>query len=188
MIKMTMRLAVPLALAAATTVAADRPAAATSPTVAGISGWARMDYPLPDDDIRIFVDAHGLFTPHDQAVPARSWGTFRIQHLMPQTDGKPPLFNWGNFKVDCVRVDGPDVAVTGRIFDAGPFWQEFLHRERPARMGLSFHVPAPGGGVTRIGITPPTADGQPELPKCSTKAPNADAIEGGYTVMDTRRY
>ncbi|WP_406513795.1 hypothetical protein OG851_38815 [Streptomyces sp. NBC_00161] len=145
-----------------------------------------MDYPAPGEDIRIFVDAYGLFTPHDQGVPAKSWGTFRIQHRWPPKGDGKPSFNWGNFKVDCVSVNGPDVAVTGRIVDAGPYWQDFLHRKQPARMGLSFHVPAAGGGATRIGITAPTPDGQPELPKCSANSPDANATEGGFTVTDTR--
>ncbi|WP_331735122.1 hypothetical protein OG974_31080 (plasmid) [Streptomyces sp. NBC_00597] len=195
--------AVPLVLAATATLTATAPATAAPATaapataapaaapadraVAGISGWARMDYPVADEDIRIFVDAHGLFTPHDQGVAASSWGTFRIQHWWPPKGDGQPSFNWGDFKVDCVSVNGPDVAVTGRIVDAGPYWQEFLHRKQPARMGLSFHVPADGGGPTRIGLTAPTADGQPELPKCSAKSPDANAIEGGYTVLDTRR-
>ncbi|WP_330330601.1 hypothetical protein OHS33_13230 [Streptomyces sp. NBC_00536] len=200
MIKPTLRMAALLVLAAVMATGAPvpasaapgpadgRPAAATAPGVAGIAGWSRMDYADPRDEIRIFVDAHGLFTPQGgPAGPARSWGTFRIQHFMGAKDGEPASFNWGDFAVDCVRVDGPDVAVTGRIVDAGPGWQIFLNRERPARMGLSFHVPAPGAGATRIGITPPTPAGQPDLPKCSTRAPDADALGGAYTVTDTRR-
>lgn len=199
MIKAHLRFAVPLVLAATTTVAAALPAsaapaapahrsaAAASPAaaVAGISGWARMDYPVKDEDIRIFVDAHGLFVP-GRTVPSRSWGTFRIQHFIPEKEGHPTVFNWGDFDVDCVRVEGSDVAVTGRIVDAGPVWQPFLQRTPPARMGLSFHVPE-AGGTTRIGITAPPAEDQPELPKCAAKAPDSDAIEGGYTLTDTRR-
>jgi hypothetical protein len=88
-----------------------------------------MDYPVKDDDIRIVVDARGLFTSADLVVPARSSGRFRNQYRMHQPDGQPPLFNWGDFKVDCVSVR-PDVTVTGRIVAAGPYWQEFLHRKQ----------------------------------------------------------
>lgn len=193
-IKAPLRPAVPLVLAAATTAAValtatatpsaavDRPAGTSVPARAGITGWARMDYPVPQDDVRIFVDAHGLLTPHGDGVLTRPYGSFRIQHLMPQEDATPPLFNWGDFKVDCVRIDGPDVAVTGRIVHAGPYWQEFLHRTPPARMGVSFHVPAEGGHATRIGITPPAKDGQSELPKCAAKDPDWGITDGAYHI------
>lgn len=89
--------------------------------------------------------------------------------------------------MDCVRVDGSDVAVTGRLVDAGPGWQEFLHRTPPARMGVSFHVGAPGAGATRVGITaPPPAEG-PEPAPCAAQAPDAGITAGGYTLTDTRR-
>ena len=198
-IKTTLRLAVPLAVAATALAAgvpavsaapADRPAptsaattsAVAGPAVAGITGSARMDYPVQAEEIRIIVDARGLFTAANPVIPVLSWGMFRIQHRM-----SPPLgLNWGDFKVDCVRVDGPDVTVTGRIVDAGPYWQEFLHRKQPLRMGLSFHVATEGGAPTRIGMSRPTAAGQPLMPKCTAPAPDTDAIEGGYTVTDTR--
>lgn len=210
MLTSPMRLAIPLVLVVATMGVAggpasadsDRPAerpvvtAAGEPAVVGIRGAGRMDYPKEDDEVRIFVDARGVLLGHDDDATddegegrpaARSWGTFRIQHLVPQTDGRPPLFNWVDFKVDCLRVDGSEVAVTGRIVEAGPYWQEFLERKPTARMGLGFHIPAEGDGPARVSIIPPAAAGQPEVPKCSIKTPDAEVIEGGYSVMDSRR-
>ncbi|MGE7391204.1 hypothetical protein ACQKM2_37625 [Streptomyces sp. NPDC004126] len=111
----------------------------------------------------------------------------RIQHRRPATGDGKPSFNWGDFKVDCLSVNGRDGTVTGRIVAAGPYWQGYLHRREPARMGLSFRVPAGASGVTRIGLTAPAAEGGPELPKCSAKAPDADVVEGGSTLMEPGR-
>ncbi|MGW5675448.1 hypothetical protein ACWEV4_10255 [Streptomyces sp. NPDC003860] len=217
-LKSSVRFVVPLAVVLATMGVAsapasadsDRPAerpviaAAAAPAVVGIKGGGRMAYPVPEDEIRIFVNARGTVPARDGAragagtaagagaasgatAGAKAWGTFRIQHLVPQPDGRPPLFNWGNFKVDCLRVDGSEVTVTGRIVEAGPYWQEFLERKPTARMGLSFHIPKRGEGPSRVAITPPAAADRPEVPKCAVKAPDADVIEGGYRVMDGRR-
>ncbi|MFF7504777.1 hypothetical protein ACFZBM_35920 [Streptomyces lavendulae] len=204
MIESTLRRTVPLVLAlavaaaaptataaAATTAAAAAVPAASATAFAGIRGWARMAYGDPRDDVRILVDAHGSFDGRDPAVAARSWGTFRIQHFMggpsDGSDGPRPGFNWGDFRVDCVRVDGADVAVTGRLVDAGPDWEEFLHGTPPARMGVSFHVAAPGTGETRIGITAPPPAGAPELAPCAAGPADAGTTAGGYTLTDTRR-
>ncbi|MFD8025280.1 hypothetical protein ACFV6G_33320 [Streptomyces lavendulae] len=202
MIESNVRRTVPLVLVLALAVAAAAPTATATaapaleapvpaPGLAGIRGWARMAYGDPRDDVRILVDAHGLFDGRDPAVAARSWGTFRIQHFMggpsDGSDGPRPGFNWGDFRVDCVRVDGADVAVTGRLVDAGPFWQEFLHRTPPARMGVSFHVAAPGSGGTRIGVTAPPPAGEPELAPCAAGPAEAGTTAGGYALTDTRR-
>ncbi|MEU5162706.1 hypothetical protein AB0G74_24280 [Streptomyces sp. NPDC020875] len=168
---------------------AERPAvtAPAAPALVGVRGWARMDYPVKEEEIRIFVDARGVVGPRSEnGGAARSWGTFRIQHLIPGTDGRPPIFNWGDFAVDCVRVDGSEAAVTGRIVAAGPYWQEYLERRPSARMGLGFRIPADGTAPTRVGITAPTAAGTPEVGKCAAKSPDADVIEGGYRLLDTR--
>ncbi|MEU3600922.1 hypothetical protein ABZ714_19695 [Streptomyces sp. NPDC006798] len=201
MLTSPMRFAVPLVVAVAlmgvagppaaagTGQPAERPAvtAAAAPALVGVRGWARVDYPIKEEEIRIHVDARGLVGPRSEnGAAAHSWGTFRIQHLIPRSDGRPPIFNWGDFAVDCVRVDGSEAAVTGRIVTAGPYWQEFLERRPPARMGLSFHIPADGTAPTRIGITAPTAAGTPEVGKCAVASPDADVIEGGYRTIDTR--
>ncbi|MFF4581390.1 hypothetical protein [Streptomyces sp. NPDC001389] len=196
-----LRLAVPLALAAALAATACLPASAADsppvpaaapgaavPAVGGISGWGRMAYGDPRDDVRISVDAHGLFTQPGPGTPSgpstadRSWGAFRIQHYSPPKDGEPANFNWGDFRVDCLRVDGTEVSVTGRLVDAGPAWQEYLHRKPlPARMGLSFHVPRPGGGdAARIGIIAPVGD--QDMPRCSTTTPDVGLTAGGYRL------
>ncbi|MFF2192024.1 hypothetical protein [Streptomyces sp. NPDC058157] len=191
-----LRLAAPLALAAALTAPACLPASAAEapPTAAahpgfpvpgGITGWGRMAYGDPRDDVRISVDAHGLFAPTHSTTAAHPWGRFRIQHYSPPEDGSPASFNWGDFVVDCLRVDGTEVSVTGRLVDAGPVWQEFLNREPlPARMGLSFRLPAPGGrpGEARVGLTPPAAKGAPDIPKCSTGPAESSLTAGGYTL------
>lgn len=110
MIKPTPRRAAPLVLAVALAVTATTAATAAAapapsfpgpgPGLAGVQGWARMAYGDPRDDVRILVDAHGLFAGRadgrDPAVAARSWGTFRIQHYMGgPPDGERPAFNWG---------------------------------------------------------------------------------------------
>ncbi|MEW1635246.1 hypothetical protein AB0469_14315 [Streptomyces sp. NPDC093801] len=198
----TLRLAVPLALAAALAAPACLPASAADsppvpaaagagrrvPAVGGISGWGRMAYGDPRDDVQISVDAHGLFTrpgagaPPGPSLAVRSWGTFRIQHYSPPEDGRPGNFNWGDFRVDCLRVDGTEVSVTGRLVDAGPVWQRFLHRKPlPARMGLSFHVPRPGDAdAARVGIIAPAGD--QDMPRCSTATPEAGLTAGGYRL------
>ncbi|MFD5420484.1 hypothetical protein ACFWJT_20975 [Streptomyces sp. NPDC127069] len=202
----TLRLAVPLALAAALTATAGLPAlAADAPSpssasaapgagaggaggISGITGWARMAYGDPRDDVQISVDAHGLFAPAGSTTATHPRGRFRIQHYSPAKDGQPANFNWGDFTVDCLRVDGTEVSVTGRIVDAGPVWQTFLDRKPlPARMGLSFHLPAPGGRPDEalVGITPPAAEGTPDIPKCST-APAESALTAGGYVLATR--
>ncbi|MFJ8163677.1 hypothetical protein ACIRBY_22505 [Streptomyces sp. NPDC096136] len=201
----TLRLAVPLALAAALAATACLPASAAGspptappaaaagtagvvPAVGGISGWGRMAYGDPRDDVRISVDAHGLFTrpaagaPSGPSTAVRSWGGFRIQHYSPPKDGEPAHFNWGDFRVDCLRVDGTEVSVTGRLVDAGPVWQDYLHRKPlPARMALGFHVPGPGGGdAARVGILAPAGD--QDMPPCSTPKPDAGLTAGGYRL------
>ena len=50
------------------------------------------------------------------------------------------------------------------------------------RTGSFPRATARTAGSARIGITAPTPEGQPELPKRAAKAPDADAIEGGYTL------
>lgn len=161
------------------------PAGPAAPAVGGISGWARMAYGDPRDDVQISVDAHGLFAPAGSPTATRSWGVFRIQHYSPAKDGQPANFNWGDFVVDCLRVDGTEVSVTGRIVDAGPAWEPFLNRRPlPARMGLSFHVPGPGGrpDEARVGLTPPAEEGTPDIPKCSTRPADSALAAGGYRL------
>ncbi|MEU8436851.1 hypothetical protein AB0F18_28885 [Streptomyces sp. NPDC029216] len=215
----TLRLAIPLALAAALAAGVGLPASAavvseapslssssssssSSPSpssaasrVGGISGWARMEYGDPRDDVQVSVDAHGLFAASGadsgsgagsgSSTATRPWGTFRIQHYSPPVDGEPGNFNWGDFRVDCLRVEGTEVSVTGRLVDAGPAWKVFLDRKPlPARMGLSFHVPRPGSGdATRIGLTPPTIGDGPEVAKCATRPPEAGVTAGGYSLL-----
>ncbi|MFG2664418.1 hypothetical protein ACGFY6_09235 [Streptomyces sp. NPDC048387] len=191
-----LRLTVPLAFAAALAATACLPASAATagpavrPSAASVSGWARMAYGDPRDDVQVSVDARGLFRPRD-AAPApdrttalRSWGTFRIQHYSPAKDGRPASFNWGDFAVDCLRIDGTEVSVTGRLVDAGPAWKEFLDRgPLPARMGLSLHLPSPGDAdAARIGLIPPAPEGSPDIPKCRTALADAGLSAGGYAV------
>ncbi|MFH7596357.1 hypothetical protein WDV06_14805 [Streptomyces racemochromogenes] len=200
------RLAAPLALAAALTASACLPASAaqtpsvarTSPALlagsrapapAGISGWARMAYGDPRDDVQISVDAHGLFGPAGSTTATRSWGVFRVQHYSPAKDGQPENFNWGDFVVDCLRIDGAaggtEVSVTGRIVDAGQAWSPFLDRKPlPARMGLGFHLPGPGGrpDEARVGLTPPAAEGGPDIARCATGPADSGLTAGGYRL------
>ncbi|MFG2873908.1 hypothetical protein ACGFYU_02665 [Streptomyces sp. NPDC048337] len=202
-----LRLAAPLALAAALTASACLPASGAetppaarmslaipaglrAPALDGISGWARMAYGDPRDDVQISVDAHGPFGPAGSTTATRSWGAFRIQHFSPAKDDQPADFNWGDFVVDCLRVEaavgGTEVSVTGRLVDAGQAWSGYLNRKPlPARMGLSFHVPGPGGrpDEARVGLTPPAAEGGPDIAKCATRPADSGLAAGGYRIL-----
>ncbi|MEV4437235.1 hypothetical protein [Streptomyces sp. NPDC049585] len=174
--------------------AAAEPAAPAEPAAStvGVQGWGRMGYPVPGNDIQVFVDAHGRYAKDRVNRPATSWGTFRIQHRWTEP-GKGPQFNWGDFTVDCVTVGGPVATVTGTLVDAGPVWKPFLHwgedHKQPIRMGVSFYVAEKGkngGGPSRIGLSGATQEDEPLLTPCMAPAPDAAVIAGGYRIHDNR--
>ncbi|MEV5507767.1 hypothetical protein [Streptomyces orinoci] len=185
-----------LALLAATLLVGGTPAATAAPAAkpvakpvaAGIKGWARMAWPEAGNDIQVTVNAQALFDRDQPFNPASSRGTFRISHRYTGPKG-PAWFNWGDFKVDCVRVGGPVATVTGTLTDAGPFWKKFLHWQggKPIRMGVSFYVAGKHSGPSRIGLSGATGKDEPPLTKCMAPAPDSAVVKGGYRIRDDRR-
>ena len=144
-----------------------QPASAT-PASATITGWARMYFPAPGNDVEATVDAHATFGPGE--FPTKSWGTFRIYHRIDTTG--QTYVNWGDFAVDCVTVGGPTATVTGTLVRAAPDTPWRLG----VRTGLSFYV---AGKASRIGIAGMPA---PPLSPCMAPAANAPLVRGGYQL------
>ncbi|MGW7363241.1 hypothetical protein ACWGI8_07400 [Streptomyces sp. NPDC054841] len=181
MLKKTLRAAAVLALVAAVAapaVAAPAPEAAPDapPTTlaSSLQGEARLGYDIAEEEVRVTVDAHSTYTVG--GIPTRSWGTFRISHVI---DGRD---YWGDFEVDCLTTGGPTATVTGRLVrtSAGHPWQ--THLDPHTRMGVSFYVPR--NGKARAGLSGATAKGAPLLTKCMAPAADMAVVDGGYTLRD----
>lgn len=184
-----------LALAAALTAPAAVPAVAASPaggeppmppitSTSSLTGWGRMDYPVPGNDIRVTVDARSSYGPGH--LPVRSESTFRIRHRTDAADGRPASDHWGEFAVDCLTTGGPVATVTGRLVrtDPGGPWEKAGYLKRHIRMGVSFYVAAGNGGPSRIGLSGGAEKGELPLKKCMAPAPDAAVVAGGYTLKD----
>ncbi|MGA4841883.1 hypothetical protein [Streptomyces sp. G45] len=93
--------AVVAAVAAPVAVAApDQPDAVRTPqkpavVTSALKGEGRLNYPVPEDDVRISVDATATYPAQNPWRPTRSKGTFRIYHSFGQPGGKPPKVYWG---------------------------------------------------------------------------------------------
>ncbi|WP_158587869.1 hypothetical protein [Actinomadura logoneensis] len=171
--------------------AADAPSpTAPAPAASGVQtshlkGWARMDFPVPDNDIQVTVDAHATFDAHGSSTPTRSWGTFRIYHRAKMPDGSW-FTNWGVLAVDCLTTGGPTATVTGtltKVAPGGP-WEGMLRNHD--RMGISFYVAGKHGGPGRIGLSGGPGPGDGQLRKCMAPAADARILKGGYTLIDKR--
>ncbi|MER6089729.1 hypothetical protein [Streptomyces bluensis] len=167
----------------------DRTARASAPSgtvTSRLKGWGRMDYPDAGQDIQVTVDAHATFKGVGWSKPDKAWGTFRIYHRMPATNGEPEMVNWGDFKVDCLTSGGPTATVTGRIMRTGGntgAWDGYLKRH--IRMGISFYVgEGKDSGPSRIGLSGGTEEGEPLLSKCMAPAADYKVIKGGYDLTD----
>ncbi|MDT0450142.1 hypothetical protein [Streptomyces hesseae] len=182
-----------LALAAALTAPAAVPAVAASPaggeppitSTSSLTGWGRMDYPMPGNDIRVTVDARSSYGPGH--LPVRSDGTFRISHRTDAMNGQPASDHWGEFTVDCLTTGGPVATVTGRLVrtDAGGPWEKAGYLKRHIRMGVSFYVAdGKNGGPSRIGLSGGTEKSDLPLKKCMAPAPDSGVVAGGYTLKD----
>ncbi|MBD0423969.1 hypothetical protein H0H10_33225 [Streptomyces sp. TRM S81-3] len=183
MLKHTLRAAAVLALVAAVAV----PAAASTPVppettapprsaAASLQGTARLGYPVAEEEVRVSVDAHAAYGPG--SFPVRSWGTFRISHVVGGRD------HWGDFEVDCLTTGGPTATVTGRLVRTSPghVWRTEL--EPHTRMGVSFHVPP--GGTARVGLSGATAKGEPLLTRCMAPAADMEVVDGRYSLRAAR--
>ncbi|RCH66589.1 hypothetical protein DT019_20765 [Streptomyces sp. SDr-06] len=144
--------------------------------VSSLKGDGRMDYPVPDQEVRVSVDAHSAYTAG--GMPQRSWGTFRISHAQ---DGK---LYWGEFTVDCLTTGGPTATVTGRLVRTSPGHPWLTMLEPHTRMGVSFYVPKKG--EARIGLSGATKKGEPLLTQCMAPAADAKIVNGGYSLRDRR--
>ncbi|MFF4159004.1 hypothetical protein [Streptomyces sp. NPDC001678] len=181
-----------LAIVAALTAPAAVPAVAASPaggepritSTSSLTGWGRMDYPAPGNDIRVTVDARAFYGPGH--LPVRSEGTFRISHRTDAVNGQPASDHWGEFAVDCLTTGGPVATVTGRLVrtDPGGPWEKAGYLKRHIRMGVSFYVAGENGGRSRIGLSGGTEKGELPLKKCMAPAPDAAVVAGGYTLKD----
>lgn len=157
--------------------AVTAPATESSVTTSALKGSARLGYEVGTETVRVSVDAHATF--EHGSIPTRSWGTFRISHVI---DGRD---YWGDFEVDCLRTGGPTATVTGRLVRTSPGhpWQTAL--EPHTRMGLSFLVPRNhANGPARVGLSGATLKGEPLLTKCMAPAADMPVTEGGYTLGD----
>ncbi|WP_137988777.1 hypothetical protein [Streptomyces vilmorinianum] len=178
-------IAAPVAVAApAPAELAPAPAPARASLHSSLKGEARMEYPVPDEEVRFSVDAHSTHGPG--STPTRSWGTFRLSHSYPAKDGAPAKVHWGEFKVDCLTTGGPTATVTGTLVRADPDhpWLDVL--EPNFRMGVSFLVPPKGQGPARIGLSGGTWKDEPLLTKCMAPAADARVVDGGFTLRDRR--
>ncbi|MFF0435976.1 hypothetical protein ACFYU9_27680 [Streptomyces sp. NPDC004327] len=152
-------------------------ASVTQATTSALKGEARLGYDVKTETVRVSVDAHAGF--ERGSIPTRSWGTFRISHVI---DGRD---YWGDFEVDCLRTGGPTATVTGRLVRTSPGhpWQTAL--EPHTRMGLSFFVPGNhANGPARVGLSGATLKGEPLLTRCMAPAADMPVTEGGYALSD----
>ncbi|MGW5421096.1 hypothetical protein [Streptomyces sp. NPDC003943] len=157
--------------------AVTAPATGSSVTTSALKGSARLGYEVGTETVRVSVDAHATY--ERGSVPTRSWGTFRISHVI---DGRD---YWGDFEVDCLRTGGPTATVTGRLVRTSPGhpWNEAF--DPHTRMGLSFFVPGNhASGPARVGLGAPAPKGQPLLTPCMAPAADMPVTEGGYTLGD----
>ncbi|CAL9403552.1 hypothetical protein SUDANB176_01514 [Streptomyces sp. enrichment culture] len=176
--KRSLRAAAVLALVAALAAPAAASTPAPPPTAAvSLQGTARLGYPVAEEEVRVTVDAHAAFGAG--SFPTRSWGTFRISHVV---DGRD---HWGVFEVDCLTSGGPTATVTGRLVRTSPghVWRREL--EPHTRMGVSFHVPR--GGTARVGLSGATAKGEPLLTRCMAPAADMEVVDGRYSLREARR-
>ncbi|GGR10432.1 hypothetical protein [Streptomyces griseomycini] len=176
-LKPVLRAAAVLALVAAVAApAAASPPAPPSTSEVSLRGTARLGYPVAEEEVRVTVDAHAAFGAG--SFPTRSWGTFRISHVV---DGRD---HWGVFEVDCLTSGGPTATVTGRLVRTSPghVWRKEL--EPHTRMGLGFYVP--GGGTARVGLSGATAEGEPLLTRCMAPAADMEVVDGGYSLRGAR--
>ncbi|WP_328389707.1 hypothetical protein OHS81_34040 [Streptomyces sp. NBC_00400] len=182
MLKQILRAATVLALAAPVAAAAPAPvpapeAASHTPAatlVSALKGKARLSYPVAEEKVRVTVDAHSTYAAG--GIPTRSWGTFRISHVI---DGRD---YWGDFEVDCLTTGGPTATVTGRLVRTSPGHPWQTHLDPHTRMGVSFYVPK--SGKARAGLSGATPKGAPVLTKCMAPAADMAVIEGGYALRD----
>ncbi|GAA4936082.1 hypothetical protein ACFPM3_06225 [Streptomyces coeruleoprunus] len=187
MLDHTLRAAVALALVAAVaapaaasapaptpTAAASAPGASPATLLSALKGEARLSYPVADEEVRVTVDAHSTYAAG--SIPTRSWGTFRISHVI---DGRD---YWGDFRVDCLTTGGPTATVTGRLVRTSPGHPWRTHLDPHTRMGLSFHVPE--RGEARVGLSGATAKGAPLLTTCMAPAADMTVVDGGYALRD----
>ncbi|MFD9909767.1 hypothetical protein [Streptomyces sp. NPDC059063] len=151
-----------------------------------LKGEGRLNYPVPQDDVRVSVDAKAVFPAKNPWDPTRSSGTFRIYHSFGQPGGKPPKVYWGDFKVDCLTTGGPTATVTGRLFRTSPGHPWLKELPPHVRMGASFYVPEDGRGPARVGLSGPGKKGEP-ISKCMAPAADATVIDGGYALKDKVR-
>ncbi|MEU0368700.1 hypothetical protein ABZ070_00270 [Streptomyces sp. NPDC006283] len=196
MLKQALRAAAVLALVAAVAapVAVAAPASESAPTPTAIAlpapeaahgapavtsasalkGQARLGYEVAGEEVRVTVDARSTFDLG--SIPTRSWGTFRISHVV---DGRD---YWGDFEVDCLTTGGPTATVTGRLIRTSPSHPWQTHLDPNTRMGLSFHVPR--NGEARVGLSGATAKGAPLLTRCMAPAADMAVVDGGYILRD----
>ncbi|MFJ8076855.1 hypothetical protein ACIQ7Q_23665 [Streptomyces sp. NPDC096176] len=196
MLKHALRAAAVLALVAvvAAPVAVAAPASESAPTPAAIAvlahgaahgapavtsasalkGQARLGYEVAGEEVRVTVDARSTFDLG--SIPTRSWGSFRISHVI---DGRD---YWGDFEVDCLTTGGPTATVTGRLVRTSPVHPWQTHLDPHTRMGLSFHVPR--NGEARVGLSGATAKGAPLLTRCMAPAADMAVVDGGYILRD----
>lgn len=143
------------------------------PTTSRLHGSARMDYPIASDHVQVTVDAGAEYGW--SGYPDRSWGTFRIYHRTTDPQTGEPLVIWGEFAVDCLTTGGPVATVTGTLVRHSPDTPWHLGD----RSGASFYVPR--RGTARIGLA---GLWEPPLSKCMAPAPDAEVIDGGYSLRD----
>ncbi|MFE3883774.1 hypothetical protein ACFXPQ_12850 [Streptomyces lydicus] len=158
------------ALAPEAAASAGTPAATLT---SALKGKARLGYPVAGEKVQVTVDAHATYEAG--GIPTRSWGTFRLSHVIGGRD------YWGDFEVDCLTTGGPTATVTGRLVRTSPGHPWQTHLDPHTRMGVSFYVPK--SGKARAGLSGATPKGA-LLTKCMAPAADMTVVEGGYALRD----
>jgi hypothetical protein len=164
-----------LSTTAAAAAAPDGPAPSGTMT-ASLTGWGRLVWFDPGDDLQFTVAAHATYTP-SHPFPATSTGTARVVHRF--NSQQPPVTVWADVTVDCLSTGRDTATVTGIVTDAHPLLADW----RNHRVGFSVSE-GRRGRPDHVGFSGPPDAGEPELRRCMAPAALFPVRDGGYTIRD----
>jgi hypothetical protein len=160
------------------TAAAATPDGQASPETmtASLTGWGRLVWFDPGDDLQFAVAARATYTAA-RPFPDTSTGTVRVSHRFNSFE--PPVTVWFHVAVDCLTTGGDTATVTGIVTDAHPHLAKLLWH----RVGFSVSE-GRAGRPDRVGFSGPPKESEPELRPCMAPAALFPVREGGYKVRD----